>query len=88
MPTVFQLVAGGGLPKVGEERVDFGSDLETMSLIVAVILLVSYVAGLLFSLKSHRALFNPTGGADEHVDEPWTVKTSSSRSRAPASPSA
>ena len=34
MPTIFQLVSGGGLPGVGEERVDFGSDLESMSLIV------------------------------------------------------
>src|SRR3954468_17250805 len=56
MPTIFQLVAGGGLPRVGEERVNFGSDLEQMSLIVAVILLASYVAGLFFSLKSHRGL--------------------------------
>jgi Ca2+:H+ antiporter len=74
MPTIFQLVDGGGLPKVGEQRVDFGSDLEQMSLIVAFILLGSYVAGLFFSLRSHRALFNPTSEAEEHVGEPWTVK--------------
>jgi Ca2+:H+ antiporter len=74
MPTIFQLVAGGGLPKVGEERVDFGSDLEQMSLIVAFILLGSYIAGLFFSLRSHRDLFNPTSESDEHVGEPWTVK--------------
>ncbi|MBA3329162.1 MAG: calcium/proton exchanger [Solirubrobacterales bacterium] len=76
MPTVFQLVAGGGLPGVGEERVNFGSDLEQMSLIVAVILLFAYAGGLVFSLKSHRALFNPTSESDEHVDEPWTVRKS------------
>ena len=76
MPTIFQLVSGGGLPQVGEERVDFGSDLESMSLIVALILLASYAGGLLFSLKSHRALFNPTSEAEEHVDEPWSVKRS------------
>jgi Ca2+:H+ antiporter len=76
MPTVFQLVHGGGLPQVGEERVDFGSDLETMSFIVALILLGSYVAGLMFSLRSHRALFNPTAEAEEHVDEPWSVRKS------------
>jgi Ca2+:H+ antiporter len=75
MPTIFQLVAGGGLPRVGEEIVDFGSDLEQMSLIVAIILLASYAGGLLFSLKSHRALFNPTHGAEEHMDEPWSVRT-------------
>ncbi len=76
MPTIFQLVHGGGLPIVGDEVVDFGSDLETMSLVVGVILLGSYAGGLLFSLRSHRYLFNPTAAADEHVDEPWTVKKS------------
>src|SRR5690349_9466387 len=49
MPTIFQLVAGGGLPQVGEERVDFGPDLEHMSEFVAGILILSYVAGLFFS---------------------------------------
>jgi Ca2+:H+ antiporter len=76
MPTIFQLVHGGGLPRVGEERVNFGSDLEQLSLIVAFILLGSYVAGLVFSLKSHRALFNPSAEAEEHGGEPWTVKRS------------
>jgi Ca2+:H+ antiporter len=76
MPTIFQLVSGGGLPRVGEERVDFGSDLEQMSFIVSIILLLSYAGGLMFSLRSHRALFNPTSEAEEHVGEPWTVKKS------------
>jgi len=75
MPTIYQLVAGGGLPGVGEERVDFGSELEQMSLIVAVILLASYAGGLLFSLRSHRALFNPSHDAEGPLeDEPWTVR--------------
>src|SRR4030095_11814920 len=30
-PAIFQLIHGGGLPSVGEERVDFGSDLEKLS---------------------------------------------------------
>jgi Ca2+:H+ antiporter len=75
MPTIFQLVAGGGLPRVGEERVNFGSDLEQMSLIVAFILIGSYAAGLFFSLRSHKDLFNPTADAEEHVEgEPWSVR--------------
>jgi Ca2+:H+ antiporter len=75
MPTIFQLVAGGGgLPRVGQERVDFGSDLEQMSFVVAIILLLSYAGGLMFSLRSHRALFNPSADSEEHMDEPWTVK--------------
>ena len=76
MPTIYQLVSGGGLPQVGEERVNFGSELEQMSFIVAIILLASYAGGLVFSLKSHRALFNPTSEAEEHVGEPWTVRRS------------
>ncbi|MDX6719035.1 MAG: Ca2+:H+ antiporter [Solirubrobacteraceae bacterium] len=75
MPTIFQLVAGGGLPRVGQERVDFGADLEQMSFIVSIILLLSYAGGLMFSLRSHRALFNPSADSEEHVDEePWTVR--------------
>jgi len=77
MPTIFQLVHGGGLPRVGEDRVDFGSDLERMSFAVAVVLLLTYLGGLLFSLRTHRALFNPTSEADDHVEaEPWPIRHS------------
>jgi Ca2+:H+ antiporter len=66
-PALFQLIHGGGLPRVGDERVDFGSDLESLSLGVSLVLLVSYAAGLWFSLRTHRAVFNPYG--DEQEDE-------------------
>jgi Ca2+:H+ antiporter len=75
-PALFQLIHGGGLPGVGEERVDFGSDVEKLSFGVAIILLISYVAGLFFSLKTHRAVFNPFG-EDEDEDEEvhhWPVR--------------
>lgn len=74
MPTVFDLVNGGGLPRVGDEIVDFGSDLETMSLIVAFILLGSYFAGLMFSLRTHKDLFNPVEGEEHGDGEPWSVR--------------
>src|SRR5919109_1819652 len=48
-PAIFQLIHGGGLPAVGEGRVDFGSDVEKLSFGVAIVLLVSYVAGVFFS---------------------------------------
>jgi Ca2+:H+ antiporter len=74
-PAIFQLVHGGGLPGVGEERVDFGSELETLSLGVAIVLLVSYAAGLLFSLKTHRAVFNPFDEAAEDEEaHHWSVR--------------
>jgi Ca2+:H+ antiporter len=73
-PAIFQLIHGGGLPVVGEERVDFGSDLEKLSFGVAIVLLVSYVAGLIFSLRTHRDVFNPYGvGGDEEEEHPWSI---------------
>jgi len=73
-PALFQLIHGGGLPAVGEERVDFGSDLEKLSFGVAIILLVSYVAGLFFSLKTHRAVFNPYQEEAEEEAHHWSVR--------------
>jgi Ca2+:H+ antiporter len=74
-PAIFQLIHGGGLPGVGEERVDFGSDLEKVSFGVAIVLLLSYVAGLIFSLKTHRAVFNPFDEAAEDEDaHHWSVR--------------
>ena len=74
-PAIFQLIHGGGLPTVGDERVNFGSDLETLSLCVAIVLLISYVLGLIFSLKTHRAVFNPYDAAAEEEDvHHWPVR--------------
>jgi Ca2+:H+ antiporter len=76
-PAIFQLIHGGGLPAVGEERVDFGSELEKLSLGVGIVLLVTYVAGLIFSLKTHRAVFNPYEEGREGEGEEahhWSVK--------------
>jgi Ca2+:H+ antiporter len=73
-PAIFQLIHGGGLPTVGEERVDFGSDLEKLSFGVAIVLLISYVAGLIFSLKTHRSVFNPYGETGEEEAHHWPVK--------------
>jgi Ca2+:H+ antiporter len=73
-PALFQLIHGGGLPAVGEERVNFGSDLEKLSFGVAIILLISYVAGLFFSLKTHRAVFNPFSEEQEEEEPHWPVR--------------
>ena len=37
--------------------------------------MLSYVAGLVFSLRTHRDLFNPPGAGEEH-GEPWSVRRS------------
>ena len=60
---------------MGDEHVDFGSDLENLSLGVALVLLASYVAGLSFSLRTHRAVFNPFDASeDEEEAHRWSVK--------------
>jgi Ca2+:H+ antiporter len=77
MPAIFELVIGGSLPGPTEESQQFPSDLETMSALVAVVLLLSYVAGLIFSLRTHRDLFNPAHAEEDHVgEEHWSVRKS------------
>jgi len=76
MPAIFQLVAGGGLPDPADKAVEFPSELQTLSVGVALVLLVSYAAGLLFSLKTHPHLFNPSHDEEDHGGEPWTVRRS------------
>jgi Ca2+:H+ antiporter len=76
MPAVYELIDGRGLPLPGAERVHYDSTVEWLSVAVAIVLIFSYVAGLWFSLKTHRDLFNPSHGEDEDHGEPWSVRTS------------
>jgi Ca2+:H+ antiporter len=76
MPAIFQLVIGGSLPLPTERDHHFGGDLEWMSALVAIVLLGSYVAGLVFSLKTHRDLFNPPHDEDDVDDRVWSVRRS------------
>jgi Ca2+:H+ antiporter len=73
MPAIFELIEGKGLPMPGAELVDYGSTVEHLSIAVAVVLIVTYALGLVFSLKTHRDLFNP-----EYEDEDswgWSSRT-------------
>ena len=75
-PAIFELVEGTGLPDPAEEAINYDADVEKLSVGVAVILLGTYVAGLLFSLRTHKDLFNPPHGEEDHVGEPWSVRKS------------
>jgi Ca2+:H+ antiporter len=59
LPAVFQLVSHGHLPSPGAEEIDFGSSVEKLSFAVAIVLIASYAAALVFSLRTHREMFNP-----------------------------
>jgi Ca2+:H+ antiporter len=74
MPAIFELVAGAGLPRPTDRALDFPGDLERLSVGVAVVLLATYAAGLVFSLRTHRDLFNPSHDEADHGGEPWSVR--------------
>jgi Ca2+:H+ antiporter len=75
MPAIFVLIRGPGLPSPGSERTDYGATVEQLSIAVAIVLILSYVAGLIFSLRTHRELFNPPQAASEG-GQPWSVRRS------------
>jgi Ca2+:H+ antiporter len=74
MPAIFELVEGKGLPSPGAEAVDYGGTVEQLSLAVAIVLAVTYVVGLVFSLRTHRDIFNPEYEDDESWG--WSVRGS------------
>jgi Ca2+:H+ antiporter len=76
MPAIFEMVEGRGLPSPGAEIVDYGSKVEGLSLAVAIVLMLTYVAGLFFSLRTHRDLFNPPGELDSEGRFGWSVRRS------------
>jgi Ca2+:H+ antiporter len=74
MPAIFELVEGQGLPSVNAERVDYGSTVEQLSVAVAVVLAGTYLAGLLFSLRTHRDIFNPPDEGTEETTFGWSAR--------------
>jgi Ca2+:H+ antiporter len=85
MPAIYALVSGGGLPPIDAEIVNYGSDLEELSIGVALVLGFTYLAGLVFSLRTHKDLFNPVAeeGSENagesghgHATYGWSVRKS------------
>lgn len=74
MPAVYELVVGTGLPLPGDERIDYDSTVDHISFVTSLILIGTYVAGMIFSLVTHRNLFNPV--ADDTEDFHWSVRRS------------
>jgi Ca2+:H+ antiporter len=75
LPAVFELANGHSLPRVGAEHLDFPAKTDHLSMAIAIVLIVIYCAGLLFSLRTHRELFNPFHddvSPDDHRG--WTMR--------------
>src|SRR3954454_6115542 len=75
LPAMFLLANGGDLPELADEATNFPTAVERMSFAVAIVLLLSYFAGLWFSLKTHRDVFNPED-EEEAPEHAWSVKRS------------
>jgi Ca2+:H+ antiporter len=76
MPAIFELVEGRGLPSPSAEIVNYGSSVEQLSIAVAVVLIATYVCGLIFSLRTHKDLFNPPYMEEEEKGFGWSVRRS------------
>ena len=72
IPSLLQLARGDTLPVVGAGRRTFGGTIEAVSIIVAVVLIVAYAAGLLASLRAHRG---PAGASAPAAEPPrWSAR--------------
>jgi Ca2+:H+ antiporter len=79
LPAVLALSNGHGLPSPGDVDVDFTGGAVRVSVAMAAVLIGVYAAALLFSLRTHRDLFNTpseSGGELGGGGEPWSVRRS------------
>lgn len=74
LPMVFVLSRGNHIPPVGMKNFNFPVTVENVSLAIAVVLIIVYAAGLVFSLRTHRELFNPFHEEEEKDEEGWTMR--------------
>src|SRR5277367_2243629 len=75
LPAVIVLTRHGHLPAVSALRQSFGHEVDGASVAVALILMATYVAGLFFSLRTHRDVFSPLGELDD-AEAAWPVRRS------------
>jgi Ca2+:H+ antiporter len=74
LPMVFELSHGRGLPSAHAEHINFPTKAENFSLGIAIVLIVVYIAGLIFSLRTHKQLFNPYHEDDGPDEDTWTMR--------------
>jgi Ca2+:H+ antiporter len=75
LPSLLVLAHHVNLPTVSDMRRTFGADVKQVSVAVALVLIATYVAGLFFSLRTHRDLFNPASG-EENSESMWSLRRS------------
>jgi Ca2+:H+ antiporter len=73
MPATWALVSGAGLPLPADPLHVYSNEAQTITNVVSVLLIATYIVGLVFSLVTHRDLFNPEHKASLGG---WSVKLS------------
>jgi len=75
LPSILELAHHASLPGVAEVRRVFAGDIEQISVAVALVLIATYAAGLFFSLRTHRDLFNPASDENDPA-RIWSLRRS------------
>ena len=77
MPALFELVQGEGLPRPDEEAHNYPSDVEQLSIAVAIVLLLTYVAGPDLLAPHAQGPVQPRARRRRTTSaEPWSVRKS------------
>ncbi len=76
LPAVAVLTRGGSLASVGDKRHSFGHTIEHLSLGISAVMIAVYLAGLLFSLRTHRDLFSPDDHELKEGGATWSLRRS------------
>jgi Ca2+:H+ antiporter len=76
LPAVFELAHGGSLPAATAQLVNYGGPVERLSVVIAVILVLGYAALMVFSLGTHKDLFNPPREKETGREAPWSLRRS------------
>jgi Ca2+:H+ antiporter len=74
LPAVYELAHGGSLPAAGAQLIDYGGPVERLSVVIALIMILGYGALMVFSLRTHRDLFNPP--QEKPTRAGWTLRRS------------
>ncbi len=75
LPAVYEIAHGGSLPAATAQLINYGGPVEQLSVAIAVILVLGYTALMLFSLRTHRDLFNPPRD-EETARDAWSLRRS------------
>ncbi|HWH12796.1 MAG TPA: calcium/proton exchanger [Solirubrobacteraceae bacterium] len=74
LPAVYELAHGGRLPAADAQLIDYNGSIIHLSVAIAAIMMLGYASLMLFSLRTHRQLFNPPQEESERT--PWPLRRS------------